>query len=70
EPWVRGRLIQGLHHHELNLFYKVPDENGRPRACILIRKNINAFLLTAYCDDDTTSVVLECSNNWITVVSA
>lgn len=70
EPWVRERLIQGLDHQKFNLFYNVPEENCRLRACILIKKTTKAFLLTEYHDDDTTSVVLECDNKYITLVSA
>ena len=70
EPWVNGRRIQGLNSKEFNLFYKVPEGDSNPRSCILVRKGLIAFLLTDYCDEDTTAVILESGNETIILVSA
>lgn len=70
EPWVNRNLIKGLTCNEYNLFYKIPDKDCKPRACILAKKNINAFLLNNFSNDDTAAVVVESDGKSITLVSA
>lgn len=70
EPWVNEERIRGLKTLDFNLFYRVPEKGVRPRTCILVRKNITAFLLTNYCDDDTTTIQLENGSESLVLTSA
>lgn len=70
EPWVNGNLIKGLNSKEFELFYKVPAIGCRPRACILVKKNTNAFLLNNFSNEDTATVSMESGGKSITLVSA
>lgn len=62
EPWIRHGKVMGFASKEYKLFYKTSSvENYRPRACILVKNTINAFLLPSFSDGDTTTVCLESS---------
>lgn len=59
EPWIDGDgIIQGFDDIFDNfiLYYK---KENRNRTCILVKKNIKAFLLGNFCSRDLTAVVCE-----------
>lgn len=71
EPWIRHGKIMGFSSKDYKMFYKTSSaEDYRPRACILVKNNINAFLLPSFSDGDTTTVCLESSQGRIIVTSA
>jgi len=71
EPWIDKARVKGLNHKDFTLIYKIPlEETGKPRSCILVSKNLNAFLLSDYSDQDITSVILEGNNKSLVLVSA
>jgi ribonuclease HI len=60
EPWVNNGKVKGLFSREFNLFYLPSDLIGyNPRTCILVKKNINAFLFPNFSDGDTTTISIE-----------
>ena len=60
--------VCGLNHRDFVLFYKVCS-GVKPLSCILVRKNINAFLLN-FSNNETTAVRLEDGRRGQIVISA
>ena len=57
QPWVSDNRICGIKTIDYNLLYKAGE--GKCRSCLLVKKRYNAFLLSNFCDRDTTTVCLE-----------
>lgn len=70
EPWIHRGRVKGLNDKEFTLFYKVLNEDSRPRSAILVNKNIKCFLLTDYSDEDTTAIRIEEEKRCLIGVSA
>ncbi|XP_053964308.1 uncharacterized protein LOC128867231 [Anastrepha ludens] len=57
EPWLSSNGISGLRTKSYNLV--AYSGTGKPRSCILIRKELNAFILPNFSNEDIVTVSLE-----------
>lgn len=57
EPWIRRDRIIGLNTGQYNIFYT--KDAGKPRTCILLKRNINGNLINNFSSGDQTVVRLE-----------
>lgn len=57
EPWLVANKVRGVRSRNYRLLS--PTQEGKVRSCILVRKDINTFLLSNYSTCDLTVVALE-----------
>lgn len=57
EPWILGDQVRGLGLKEYNVLYN--QEAGKPRSCIVVKKNINVLMLSNFSSRDLTVIRLE-----------
>ena len=68
EPYLSGgKKVYGF-SKSFNLFQG--KENCKVRSCIIISKNINAWLLSQYSDEDITSIAIRSNNKTFVLCSA
>jgi ribonuclease HI len=68
EPWVRNSKVMGLNNKSFNLFYS--QSTGKCRSCILVKKHINAYLLSNLSTPDLTAIKVESQKDEIILASA
>lgn len=68
EPWVAKNKVCGLKTKTHTLLY-ASKCNG-VRSCILVRNNLNSFLISSYSDRDITAVSLELGSSKIWLIAA
>lgn len=68
EPWVSGNMVRGLRTPGFKLLLSTG--NGRHRACILARSNLNIYLLPSFSSEDVVAASLELDNSqyWLASV--
>jgi hypothetical protein len=57
EPWVNKSQVRGLNSKQRLIFAGTRAET--PRACIFLKKEINATLLNSYSDRDMVAVMIK-----------
>lgn len=68
EPWINGDEIMGLEHNLYKLI-KIGNTN-KPRACIMIKNNVNCFTLTQHCCRDLMTISVEINDFQFIIASA
>jgi len=68
EPWVRNNKICGLQINDYVLFQGKADAHNR--ACILVKKCFNSFILFNFSTEDITSVAVEDERGTLWLTSA
>ncbi|XP_053967116.1 uncharacterized protein LOC128868717 [Anastrepha ludens] len=68
EPWLSSSGISGI--RTKNYLLMVHSGAGKPRSCILIRKELKAFILPNFSNEDIVSISLESTTGRLWLISA
>ncbi|XP_053969200.1 uncharacterized protein LOC128870573 [Anastrepha ludens] len=68
EPWLSSSGISGI--RTKNYLLMAHSGAGKPRSCILIRKELNAFILPHFSNEDIVSISLENTTGRLWLISA